>query len=496
MGVDVAFNWDHFFPLYGDPDGAHYECWTMLGAWAEQTSRIEIGALVTCNSYRNPELLADMARTVDNISDGRLILGIGSGWKEKDYDEYGYEFGTAGSRLDDLAAAMPRITSRLGKLNPAPVRDIPILIGGQGEKKTLRLVAEYAHIWHGFTDASRRTRPRPRCSTGTAPTSAATRPPSSGPRACRRAASRRLLAGAEALVGLGVTLLTIGVNGPDYDLTPRRGAVPLAGRARLRESVERATGRWRHEKLTAAMPKKYGIKEKDLVVSHVVNLVLTGKLRSGDRLDRNEIAEELGLSRVPVQEAVVELEHGGVVSTRYHRGAFVERFDEGVVREHHEIYGVLNGIAVGARGRPHTGPRLVDELAGHARPPCTAPRSRAAFHEHAWRLPQDDQRRVRRAAAAGGDPGVPDVHAAHLLAAYLGSHDELLPFYVAETAAIGDGDPDAARAACAGRAEVMGRIMLTELVRRARARAVRVTERAARCILNEPNPPLTERPDR
>jgi probable F420-dependent oxidoreductase len=174
---------------------------------------VQFGALVTCNSYRNPDLLADMARTVDHMSGGRLILGIGSGWFEKDYEEYGYDFKTAGRRLDDLAEALPRIRARWPRLNPPPTRRIPILIGGGGERKTLRMVAEHADIWHSFSDLATLRRKSEVLARHCAELG---RDPGDIEKSVGvRGDPARL---GPALLDAGATLFTVGVSGPSYPL--------------------------------------------------------------------------------------------------------------------------------------------------------------------------------------------------------------------------------------------------------------------------------------
>ena len=216
LGVDIVYNWDHFFPLSGDSEGKHFEAWTMLASWAEITERVEIGSLVTCNSYRNPHLLADMARTIDHISGGRLILGIGSGWFRKDYEEYGYEFGTAPGRLRNLDRDVPIIKTRLSHLNPPPVRPIPILVGGGGEKVTLRIAAQHADIWHTFATPARMDVWVHKNNVLNDWCAKVGRDPSEIERSV--GVSTRRIDFAEELAAAGAGQITLELSGPHYDL--------------------------------------------------------------------------------------------------------------------------------------------------------------------------------------------------------------------------------------------------------------------------------------
>lgn len=154
IGTGLLFSWDHFFGPGSDSRDPHFECWTLLAAWAAGTSRIELGPLVSAIGYRNPDLVADMARTMDRLSGGRFVLGLGAGFKVRDYAEYGYDFGTSARRITDLAHGLPRIRERMARLNPPPLRPIPILIGGSSERRTLRVAAEHASVWHTFADGA------------------------------------------------------------------------------------------------------------------------------------------------------------------------------------------------------------------------------------------------------------------------------------------------------------------------------------------------------
>jgi probable F420-dependent oxidoreductase len=166
LGADAIYTSDHFFaqlmtPEQGDAKyapvapGQNFEGMVLEAAIAATTSRVEIGCLVHAIGFRNPNLLADMARTIDHISGGRFILGVGAGYQEDEYLEYGYDnFGTMKTRLDDLDSGLRIIKDRLGKLNPSPLRKMPVLVGSMGEKLGMRIVAEHADMWHvyGKTD--------------------------------------------------------------------------------------------------------------------------------------------------------------------------------------------------------------------------------------------------------------------------------------------------------------------------------------------------------
>ncbi|MGH2500043.1 MAG: TIGR03560 family F420-dependent LLM class oxidoreductase [Candidatus Limnocylindria bacterium] len=167
LGYDSLMTWDHFVPLYGDASGPNFEGWQLLGAWGAITSRVEIGMLVTGNTYRHPAVLANMAATLDHITGGRAILGLGAAWHEGEHAMYGIPFDTPGVRLGKLGEASRLIRSLLdeerttfrgkhyvitgARCEPRPLRQrLPLLIGGGGERRTLRIAARYSDIWHGF----------------------------------------------------------------------------------------------------------------------------------------------------------------------------------------------------------------------------------------------------------------------------------------------------------------------------------------------------------
>ncbi len=161
-GFDTVMLMDHFYqlPMLGDPDANMLECYTTLGALARETTKVRLGALVTGNTYRNPTLLAKIITALDVVSGGRAQLGIGAGWFEFEHDSLGFEFNTFTERFEKLEEALqiilpmlrdegPTLDGKYYKVtdainHPAPISKIPVMIGGSGEKKTLRMVAQYA----------------------------------------------------------------------------------------------------------------------------------------------------------------------------------------------------------------------------------------------------------------------------------------------------------------------------------------------------------------
>ena len=176
-GWDGLWLPDHFMPPAGgyghEPEGVdpellvNHECWTMLAALAAAVPRVRIGAMVTGNTYRHPAVLAKQAATVDHISGGRLVLGIGAGWQENEHRRYGIPYGTVASRADMLDEACEAITGLFANertdfegrhyrlegapLVPKPLQDpLPIMIGGRGRRRTIPTLVRWGHEWNGW----------------------------------------------------------------------------------------------------------------------------------------------------------------------------------------------------------------------------------------------------------------------------------------------------------------------------------------------------------
>jgi len=165
VGFDGAWYADHFMADAEDTSGDWYEAWTTLAALAAKVPRLRLGTLVTGNTYRHPAVLAKMVATIDHMSGGRAVLGLGSGWQENEHRQYGIPFHTVGGRLARLEEACQVIRSlyqnetttfegrfyqlEKASLAPKPVQSpLPLLIGGGGEKVTLRIAARYADEWN------------------------------------------------------------------------------------------------------------------------------------------------------------------------------------------------------------------------------------------------------------------------------------------------------------------------------------------------------------
>ena len=161
LGYDTLWTWDHLYPIVGSANGPMFEGWLTITAWAQATDRVRIGLMVDANTFREPALVAKMVTTLDHISGGRAILGIGAAWFEKEHRAFGLPFGSgAPERLRWLGEALPLIRGMLRgeaptaagvryhatavRNEPSPIQPaLPILIGGGGEKVTLKLVAKY-----------------------------------------------------------------------------------------------------------------------------------------------------------------------------------------------------------------------------------------------------------------------------------------------------------------------------------------------------------------